>query len=272
VARFDEDGNGELDDEEWESYEALADALIGDAFTFSGNLALVGALMLGLTHQITMGRPIPYEASAASAEFYGENAQWLTWVAYGCNCCSEAFAFFTLTLAMITRSCVTNVLPSRESKIAMLRMTNALGFQSVGMLLTLWCFVGSVLTGALIASPTMGFVGVGVWLILLMATMWFVAPVRFVSMILLHEEARRVLIPQNTYEQTQLPFIMESLGIRNTSPNSAGKRAMAGFPRCEVSPIKRGSGGSKAADDVTSPINVRAEHDEGFDVEAYKNV
>ena len=165
VAKFDEDGNGSLDDHEWAQYEMLSDSLINEAVTFSGNLAIVGALMLGLTHQLTIGRPGTYELSDDTETEWGRGVDWLAWLAYGFNCASEGFAFFTLAMAVITRSCVTNVLPSRESKIAMLRMTNALGYQSVAMMLALWCFILTVTLGTIVASPTMGFIGTAVWLV-----------------------------------------------------------------------------------------------------------
>jgi len=157
VAQFDQNGNGTIDDDEWLAYEGLADVLVSDAFTFSGNLSLVAALMLSLTHLITMGRPVPFMLSAATEDYLGvADSQWLLWTAYAANAVSECCAFFTLCIAVITRSCITNVLPSRESKIAMLRMTNALGLQAVGMLLTLWSFFVASAFGVLVASPTIG--------------------------------------------------------------------------------------------------------------------
>ena len=78
--------------------------------------------------------------------------------------------------------------PLDPNVIAMLRMTNALGFQAVGMLLTLWCFVVASLFGVIVASPSHGFMAAAMWLVCLLSLMVFAAPVRFISMILLHEE------------------------------------------------------------------------------------
>ena len=53
--------------------------------------------MLSLTHLITMGRPVQFDLSAATAERWGvDESQWLLWTAYACNTASECFAFFTL--------------------------------------------------------------------------------------------------------------------------------------------------------------------------------
>eukprot|EP00965_Chrysotila_dentata_P070335 2323793-Pleurochrysis_carterae.AAC.3 len=75
VAQFDIDANGKIDDMEFELYEKHADESINEAVTFSSNLAVVGALMLGLTHYITLGRPSPYVLSPASKDLFGEAGQ-----------------------------------------------------------------------------------------------------------------------------------------------------------------------------------------------------
>ena len=101
LAQFDKNGDGDINDEEWANYEKVSDALIADSVAMCGNTALVSSLLLGLTHLITMGRPIPYELSADSSVAFGE---WLLWTAYGFNTFSECAAFFTLCIAVITRN------------------------------------------------------------------------------------------------------------------------------------------------------------------------
>ena len=104
LAQFDKDGDGDIDDAEWDNYEKLSDALIADSVAMCGNTALVSSLLLGLTHLITMGRPIPYELSEASALAFGAHADSILWGAYAFNTASECAAFFTLCIAVITRN------------------------------------------------------------------------------------------------------------------------------------------------------------------------
>ena len=57
-----------------------------------------------LLHASCPSCPSPLlQVSAESLAYFGDDAVWLTYMAYGCNTTSEAFAFFTLTMAMITR-------------------------------------------------------------------------------------------------------------------------------------------------------------------------
>ena len=120
VARFDVNGDGVIDDDEWKRYEELAEEITDDAYNFSGNLSLIAALMLSLTHLLTMGRPVPFTLSSATEDHFGEHrAQWLLWMGYGSNVISECCGFFTLVISIVTRSCMTNVIPTKETKIAM---------------------------------------------------------------------------------------------------------------------------------------------------------
>ena len=106
VATFDANHDGRIDDEEWARYEKLGDMLISDSVAMCGNMGIVGALLLGQTHLVSLGRPIPYELSEESAEAFDE---WVLWLAYAFNVASEGGAFFTLCIAVITRNNLTNV-------------------------------------------------------------------------------------------------------------------------------------------------------------------
>ena len=196
VATFDSDHNGEIDDQEWAQYEKVGDLLIADSVAMCGNMGIVGALLLGLTHLVTLGRPLPYELSEASSAFFGGDRS-VVWVSYTCNVAAEAAAFFTLCIAVITRNNLTNVLPTRELKIDMLRSSNALGTMGVGLMLTLWFFVTSTAVGTLVASPKEGFVGTGLFVVCTMLLMRFVAPLRYLAVLLLHEEVKRFLLDKS---------------------------------------------------------------------------
>ena len=197
LARFDSDGDGSIDDREFAAYEKAADALIADSITMCGNLALVSALLLGLTHQVTIGRPVPFVISSESREFFGDGADVVVWVSYAFNLMAEGLAFFTISLAVIARNALTNILPTRELRIDMLRTSNALGRQAISLLLTLWCFLISCMLMPLAASPTMGFLGLGWFLLIMLACMYFIAPLRYTSVMLLHEEIKRTMADSN---------------------------------------------------------------------------
>ena len=200
VATFDANRDGEIDDQEWASYEKLGDLLISDSVAMCGNMGIVGALLLGLTHLITMGRPVPYVLSEGSEREFGSG---LLWVAYAFNAASECGAFFTLCLAVITRNNLTNILPTRELKVDMLRSTNALGVMGVSLMITLWFFLLSTGVGTLVASPKEGFIAAGCVLLCTLAFVYYVAPIRFMAVLLLHEEVKRFMIDKSGSFQRQ---------------------------------------------------------------------
>ena len=194
LAQFDRDGNGTIDDDEWVQYQKLADRLIEDSVTLCGNLALVSTLLLGVTHLVTIGRPQPFVLSDASLEAFGErNGSVLLGTAYFATVLCECCSLFVLCCALITRNCLTNILPTREVKIDMLRTTNALGMQAVITQLMLWSFLIANLLCVLVASPTHGWIGVTLFLAMACAYVFFIAPIRYLSVVLLHEEAKRSL-------------------------------------------------------------------------------
>ena len=91
------------------------------------------------------------------------------------------------------RSNLTNVLPTRELKIDLLKQTNALGLMGVSLLLTLWFFLLASVCGTLVASPFLGAVGCAVFAGTLASCVYSIAPIRYLSVLLLHEETKRFL-------------------------------------------------------------------------------
>ena len=61
LARFDEDGDGCISELELAKFEKLSEEIISDGNAMCGNLALVSALLVGLSHNVTVGRPVPLE-------------------------------------------------------------------------------------------------------------------------------------------------------------------------------------------------------------------
>ena len=75
----------------------------------------------------------------------------------------------------------------------MLRATNALGLQSTAMILTLWTFVLSNTFGTLVASPTIGIIGSLLFIAFFVYFTIYLAPIRYLSAILLQEEVQKTL-------------------------------------------------------------------------------
>eukprot|EP00965_Chrysotila_dentata_P233610 6199686-Pleurochrysis_carterae.AAC.1 len=135
-AQFDPDGDGVIDGDELALYEKRADRAIAEMATFFSTLSVVAALLVGLTHYITLGYPLPFEASAETTANLGlQEADWLLWIAYATNNIAGGASFFTLCASIAARTCLTNVLKSRESKLSLLRTTNLAGILAFSMLL-----------------------------------------------------------------------------------------------------------------------------------------
>ena len=190
LALFDVDGDGEIDETELEKFDQSAEEIIADGKQMCVNLSLVSVMLVGLLHNVTVGRPVPFAFGEGAKEQYGS---WLLWIVYGLNLCGEAGAFFTMCLAIITRNCLTNVLPTRQHKVDFLRTTNALGFMGSTMLISLWCFMLSSIAHALTTNPTLGLLGASLLTLLLLAFMFYIAPLRYRAAKLLHEEVVHTL-------------------------------------------------------------------------------
>lgn len=191
LALFDGDGDAEISEIELEleKFDRLSDEIISDGKHTCVNLSIVSVLLLGLLHNVTIERPFAFGAGAEEHEYGG----WLLWLAYGLNLSAECGAFFTMCLSVITRNCLTNLLPTRHDKVDFLRTTNALGCMGSSFMITVWCFLLSSIVLALATHPTLGLLGAGLLLVLLFAFVFFIAPLRYCGTMLLHEEVVHVL-------------------------------------------------------------------------------
>ena len=70
IASFDPDADGELNDEEWETYIEKGNAVIDKVLALSNTVALVAALLLSILLPLIMSWP---EASDKSKEFFGSS-------------------------------------------------------------------------------------------------------------------------------------------------------------------------------------------------------
>ena len=187
LALFDGDGDASEIELELEKFDRLSDEIISDGKHTCVNLSIVSVLLLGLLHNVTIERPFAFGAGA-------EEQGWLLWLAYGLNLSAECGAFFTMCLSVITRNCLTNLLPTRHDKVDFLRTTNALGCMGSSFMITVWCFLLSSIVLALATNPTLGLLGAGLLLVLLFAFVFFIAPLRYCGTMLLHEEVVHVLM------------------------------------------------------------------------------
>ena len=86
-------------------------------------------------------------------------------------------------------------------------------------MITVWCFLLSSIALALATNPTLGLLGAGLLLVLLVAFMFFIAPLRYCGTMLLHEEVVHVL---RNREEATLPrqLLRQQLPLR-LSPSKA---------------------------------------------------
>ena len=174
------DGHGEVDMIEWETYENEGEQYLQGVRTLCDNAAVVCSIMLGLTHLVTIGRPVRFEVSslwateAAGQAWMGEAQQALLWLAYGCNVLSELAALGTLVLAVSCRSILLTMLPSLEQKIEWIAMIRPIRMQTHGISLVFSSFSVSIALCALVSSPTFGWVAVA----MVMISSWIVGRIR----------------------------------------------------------------------------------------------
>lgn len=65
------------------------------------------------------------------------------------------------------------------------------------MMLTLWSFVLSSIALPLLASPGWGWMGCGLFFLVMACCMYFIAPLRYISVLMLHEEIKRIMYANN---------------------------------------------------------------------------
>jgi len=163
VAELDANGDGEIDDLEWDAHESNGESMLAGIKTLSDTTSVICALMLGLTHLLTIGRPISFQLSELTENAFGPLiSKALLWTAYSTNVASEASALVTLIACFTTRYFILMVLPTLESKIEWVQRTRPIVIQTQGYSMCIWCFTLSIVFGALVASPDFGFLAVGI--------------------------------------------------------------------------------------------------------------
>lgn len=171
AAKVDMSGHGEVDHLELQLYESEGEVYLQGVRTMCDNAAVVCSLMLGLTHLVTIGRPVPFQLANEATYPHGwhdesyvsaDVLQALLWVAYACNVASEAAALGTLVLAFATRSILLTILPTLEAKVEWISQIKPMLLQTRGINLVFITFSLSMALCALVASATFSWIAVGI--------------------------------------------------------------------------------------------------------------
>mmetsp|Transcript_14278 Transcript_14278/g.27862 ORF Transcript_14278/g.27862 Transcript_14278/m.27862 type:complete len:444 (+) Transcript_14278:420-1751(+) len=220
VAESDANGDGEIDDYEWQLHESQGEQKLNGLRALSDTTSVVCTLMLGLTHLVTIGRPVPYELSPRTEETFGFTiGQALVWTAYGCNVLSEVSALMTLIVCFSTRYFLLMVLPTLESKIEWVQRTRPIIKMTYGYSCSVWFFSLSLMFGGIVASPDFGFLAVGIMAILAWAAACVHSQMYLQATFLLVEEVKNVLHPM----RSRILYVEEgSTGWRNAVESSSG--------------------------------------------------
>ena len=162
IARFDIDGDGDIDEAEFEISRKEGEKAIANAIAGCQNFAIISALLFGATHLANIGRPVPFKADQASVDEFGEmEMDIVMWVIYVLNVVAETLALSIMITSIFIRQLVSNALPSVISKLAFLSDTNILSNMATLVTWMLAAIVWVVTLGGFPAVPTHGFASAG---------------------------------------------------------------------------------------------------------------
>ena len=162
IARFDIDGDGDIDEAEFEISRKEGEKAIANAIAGCQNFAIISALLFGATHLANIGRPVPFKADPASVDEFGDQEMDIVmWVIYVLNVVAETLALSIMITSIFIRQLVSNALPSVISKLAFLSDTNILSNMATLVTWMLAAIVWVVTLGGFPAVPTHGFASAG---------------------------------------------------------------------------------------------------------------
>jgi hypothetical protein len=199
IARFDIDGDGEIDDQEFEISRKEGEKAVSNAIAGCQNFAIVSALLFGATHLANIGRPVPFKADQASVDALGKTeTDVVLWVIYVLNVLAETLALSIMITSIFIRQLVSNALPSVISKLAFLSDTNILSNMATLVTWMLACIVWVVTLGGFPAVPTHGFASAAVFPLLFILVVPSVYPAFLKTAVRLHLEAQAMLAGNTT--------------------------------------------------------------------------
>jgi len=194
ISRFDIDGDGDIDEQEFEISRKEGEKAISNAIAGCQNFAIISALLFGATHLANIGRPVPFKAYQASRDEFGDTEMDIVlWVIYCLNVLAETLALSIMITSIFIRQLVSNALPSVISKLAFLSETNILSNMATLVTWMLAAIVWVVTLGGFPAVPTHGFASAGVFPVLASLVIPAVYPAFFKTAVRLHLEAQAML-------------------------------------------------------------------------------
>lgn len=206
ISRFDIDGDGDIDEQEFEISRKEGEKAIANAIAGCQNFAIISALLFGATHLANIGRPVPFKADQASVDEFGEDTMdIILWVIYCLNVLSETLALSIMITSIFIRQLVSNALPSVISKLAFLSETNILSNMATLVTWMLAAIVWVVTLGGFPAVPTHGFASAGVFPMLAALVIPSVYPAFFKTAVRLHLEAQAMLDGRTTMSLKKKP-------------------------------------------------------------------
>lgn len=162
ICRFDADQNGNLTDHEYRVFQEGGKELLRNTVTTCANLGVVASLLIAASHQTTVGRPKPMEASAAFEDEFGRGAgTGMLWATYAANSCTECLALLVVIISVVGRLILTNIMPSLVSKLEFLAASNLNGNLVLLVIYLLLSLVNTMSLSAALLSSSFGFVASG---------------------------------------------------------------------------------------------------------------
>lgn len=221
ISRFDIDGDGDIDEQEFEISRKEGEKAIANAIAGCQNFAIISALLFGATHLANIGRPVPFKADPASVDEFGEDKMDIVlWVIYCLNVLAETLALSIMITSIFIRQLVSNALPSVISKLAFLSETNILSNMATLVTWELASIVWVVTLTGFTAVPTHGFASAGVFPVLATLVIPAVYPAFFKTAVRLHLEAQAMLDGNTTIS-------LKKKGADDGSEGDADAQAMA---------------------------------------------
>jgi len=229
MARFDIDGDGSIDQAEFEVSRSAGEKCVANAVSGCANFAIIAALLFGVTHLTTIGRPVAWEVNPASVEAHGEQSTAIVmWVVYCLNVVAETLALGVIITSIFIRQLLCNALPSVISKLVFLSDTNVLANMATSATWMLAAIVWIVALSGFLSVPTYGFVSTLIFPLLCALVIPTVYPAFEKTAIRLHLEAESIMTLELDPTHVKAPKRTASSGGRLgpivASPWAAGAR------------------------------------------------
>ena len=155
IARFDINGDGMIDNAEYELARQQGEKFVSNAVGGCANFAIISALLFGATHLSTIGRPKPFAASDEAVAKFGEaTSTQVMWVVYTLNVLAQSLALGIIVLSIYSRQLLCNTLPSVMSKMAFLAETNLLSNMGAACTWMIASLVYVIVLGGFISVPS----------------------------------------------------------------------------------------------------------------------